>query len=168
MLYVITDSINNPTVAFNLNGLEYQKGVYTVVYSSYESNNGVPENVYISIINKVNRRPLISNVAISRFSDGFETFTEIGQILSKTSFRPSFVLYLHRYIDRVNQDGGTIEAVSNLINKIDDLGGNPSDAYLTYLYDDRLTDDSAIYEATDNVINKLEDIGFTVITSKYV
>ena len=115
MLYIVTESSIDVNNLFNINGLEYEKSVYIIEYASYESNAGVPENIYISLINRYNRSPLISGAKLSRFNDGVNPLS-VGEIASIITKVVSDIITFKR---RVLADGGTIEAEKCLQEEID-------------------------------------------------
>lgn len=82
MFYAIEPSTNNPNVAFVVNGLEYEKDVYTIEYGSYLQGLGDPEQVEVGIVNKYNGATIVPAAPYSKFTNGTTAFESLDSLIT--------------------------------------------------------------------------------------
>ena len=82
MYYAIEASTDNPTVAFVVNGLEYQKDVYTIEYGSLEETSGTPEDVTVGIINKYSGATIVPASPYWQYTNGTTAFTSLSSLIT--------------------------------------------------------------------------------------
>lgn len=83
-MVVIKTSLNDPTKLFNLNDLDYPKGVYTIKYENEVE--GSTDNIAISIVSKFNTNiRLVSNVKVTSFNDGTQDYSDLDSLISDLS-----------------------------------------------------------------------------------
>lgn len=130
---LVKESIINPEKYFNLNGLEYEKGEYTLFYNNRFINSSgdlIKENVNVGIRSKyLDGRVLVHPTPIKIYTDGSTNFTSLDDL----------VLYLSGIlsIPLIDVEGGI--KITQKVSTFNDLIDGSEEGQLSYVEDSQGT-----------------------------
>lgn len=161
MLYEIKESTNNPEFMFVLNGLEYNKFVYTIEYGSYEDDNGTPVNVTIGVINKYTGEKIVPAIPYYQYSDGLAVFSSLATLISHLSDTLGFYsvkTFIDSFFARVTSSGGIVEGKNCLKLVVNELPDYDLGRHMTDIFRTRITNASTFFEGRQCVINTINEL----------